>query len=160
MAEKYSRDLDEKLEKKVKEMANSKGLNACGITVEAVRIKKCKTYGEVLKGNALVTLFTNDPNLVCVALYEELFDRVDEQTQDYWIESLLTQISYDDEKDKVVLTKPEINMSHGMYLKYGPVAAQKEELAFLTIQQIGDEKQREKEEKKAAKMAEKGKKNL
>lgn len=152
---KYVRDLDTDLEKKVKDMANSLGLRAQGITVEAVRIKKCKTYGEVLKGNDLVTLFTNDPFLVCVALYEDLFDKVDNETQDYWIESLLSQISYDSEKDKVVITKPELAVGRGMYAKYKNVAIQKEELALLTIQQIADEKKKEKEEAKAKRLEKK-----
>lgn len=153
---KFERDLDERLEKKVKSMANAAGLNALGITVEAVRVKKCKTYGEVVKGNDLVTLFTGDPDIVCVALYEDLFidqkrgtNRVDEETENYWIESLLSQISYDSEKEKVVITKPELNIGRGMYAKYKNIAVQKEELAFLTLQQMADEKKKEKEEKKA-----------
>ena len=152
---KYVRDLDIDLEKKVKDMAVSRGLKAQGISVEAVRIKKCKTYGEVLKGNDLVTLFTNDPRLVCVALYEDLFDKVDPETQDYWIESLVSQISYDSEKDKVVLTKPELSINREMYYKYSNVAVQKEELALHTIQQIADEKKKEKEEAKARRLEKK-----
>lgn len=159
---KYARDLDERLEKKVKDMAASFGFRELGINVEAIRLKKSKTYGEVVKGNDLVTLFTNDPYLVCVALYEDLFidnktgeNRVDEETQNYWIESLLSQISYDNEKDKIVLTKPELNVSIGMYHKYKNVSIQKEELAILTIQQMAELKKKEKEEKKAAREAKK-----
>lgn len=152
---KYSRDLDETLEKKVKDMALEKGLKAMGITVEAVRVKKCKTYGEVVKGNDLVTLFTNDPDLVCVALYEELFDRVDDETKSYWIESLLTQISYDSEKEKVIVTKPDINMHSGMYEKYKNIAVQKEELAVLEIQKIAEEKKEERDRKRTEKLAKK-----
>ena len=137
-------------------MANSAGLTSLGITVEAVRVKKCKTYGEVVKGNDLVTLFTGDPDIVCVALYEDLFidpktgeSRVDEGTEQYWIDSLLSQISYDNEKEKVVITKPELNVSRSMYEKYKNIAVQKEELAYLTLQQMADQKRKEKEEKKA-----------
>lgn len=148
---KYARDLSEDLEAKVKQRAVELGLKSMGITVEAVRIKKSKTYGEVVKGNDLVTLFTNDPDLVCVALYEELFDKVDEQTQDYWIESLLSQVSYDNEKEKVVITKPNLNISMGMYNKYGNVAIQKEELSILTIEQIEEEKREKKKAKKKKK---------
>ena len=152
---KYSRDLDERLEKKVKELASAIGFREMGITIEAVRLKKSK-------GNDLVTLFTNDPYLVCVALYEDLFidpktgeNRVDDETQNYWIESLLNQVGYDSEKDKVVITKPELNVSIGMYHKYKNVAIQKEELAILTIQQMAELKKKEKEEKKAQREAKK-----
>ena len=50
---------------------------------------------------------------------------VDDQTQNLWIEGLLSQISYDEEKEKVIITKPELQMSLGMYRKYGNVATQK-----------------------------------
>ena len=36
---KYSRDLDERLEKKVKELASAIGFREMGITIEAVRLK-------------------------------------------------------------------------------------------------------------------------
>ena len=88
-------------------------------------------------------------------MYEDLFDKVDPETQDYWIESLLSQISYDSEKDKVVITKPELSINREMYHKYKNVAVQKEELAVLTIQQIADEKKKEKEEAKARRLEKK-----
>ena len=42
-----------------------------------------------------------------------------------------------------------------MYHKYSNVAVQKEELAILTIQQIADEKKKEKEEAKARRLEKK-----
>ena len=93
---KYSKDLSSGLEEKVKNLANEMGLRANGINVEPVRLKKSKKeVGQVLKTNDLVELFTRDNSTVVVALYEDAFDRVDEQTQEIWIRSLLVQISYD-----------------------------------------------------------------
>lgn len=156
---KYARDLDETLKKKVEDMANAMGLNTY-VNVEAIRVKKCKTYGEVLKSSELVKLFTGDDSMVCVALYEDLFDLVDEETKSYWIEALLNQIEYDSEKDEagkdpIIIKKPEINLSMGLYNKYKNVAVQKEELAILTLQQMADKKKEEKEAKKAEKAAKK-----
>ena len=141
------RDLiNQDLETKVKNLATEMGLKSQGINVEVCGLKKSKKdIGLVLKGNDVVERFTNDPSLVLIALYEKAFERVDEQTQDMWIMSLLNQISYDLEKDKVIVTKPEINVSLGMYRKFGDLSIKKAELALLTIQQIIDE---EKEEKK------------
>ena len=143
------------LEKKVKNLAIEMGIKSQGINVEVCGLKKSKKdVGIILKGNDIVERFTNDSSLVLVALYEKAFERVDEQTQDMWIMALLNQVSYDLSKDKVVMTKPELNIGLGMYRKFGELAIKKAELALLTIQQINDE---EKELKKVSKVTKKNK---
>lgn len=154
---KYSRDLDESLEKKVKELASSVGLREQGITIEPIRLNSKKSYGEVIKANELVTLFTGDSDMVCICLNEELFDELDEQTQIVLIESLLSQVSYDSEKEKVVITKPEIHVGLGMLHKYKEVVVQKLEAAYYGLQQIEERKKKAKEEKKAARAEKKAK---
>ena len=147
--------VDVNLEKKVKNLAIEMGIKSQGINVEVCGLKKSKKdVGIILKGNDIVERFTNDPSLVLVALYEKAFERVDEQTQDMWIMALLNQVSYDLSKDKVVMTKPELNIGLGMYRKFGELAIKKAELALLTIQQINDE---EKELKKVSKVTKKNK---
>ncbi len=148
---KYSRELDETLEKKVKELASAAGLREQGITIEPIALNSKKSYGEVIKANELVSLFTGDSDMVCVALNERLFLLLDDQSQTVLIESLLSQIWYDDEKGKIVITKPELNVGLGMYHKYKEIAVQKLELAYYTLQQIEEKRKQEKEAKKAAK---------
>lgn len=137
---KFTDIVNENLEKKVKNLAIEMGIKSQGINVEVCGLKRSKKdVGLVLKGNDMVERFTNDPSLVLVALYERAFDRVDEQTQDIWIMSLLNQISCDKEKDRIVITKPELNIGLGIYRKFGEIAVKKSELALLTVQQINDE---------------------
>ena len=78
-----------------------------------------------------------------------IFKLLDDQSQTVLIESLLAQIWYDDEKEKIVIIKPELNVGLGMYHKYKEIAVQKLELAYYTLQQIEDKKKEEKEAKKA-----------
>ena len=149
---KYARDLHDGLERKVKSMAQSIGLTDMGVNVDAIRLKKSKNLiGEVVQGNDLAKLYAGEDNLVAVALYEDAFLCVDDQTQNLWIEGLLAQISYDEEKEKVTITKPELQMSLGMYRKYGNVATQKYELALMTVQQLNEKSKAEKESKKKKK---------
>lgn len=149
---KFSRDLDEILEKKVKTLAQEMHLTEIGINVEAIRLKKSKKeVGMVLKANDLVTLFTGDESLVAVALYEEAFNRVDSETQDFWIRNLLSQISYDLEKDKILITKPELQVPLGMYRQFGNIAVQKTELQLITLAQIEDEEKERKANSKKKK---------
>lgn len=147
---KYSRELPEDLEKKVKDLANAAGLREQGITIEPISLRSKKSYGEVIKSNELVTLFTGDADMVCVAINEELFKLLDDQSQTVLIESLLSQIWYDSEKEKVTIVKPELSLGLGMYHKYKEVAVQKLELAYYTLQQIDEKKKEEKAAKKAA----------
>lgn len=149
---KFTDLINEDLEKKVKNMSIEMGIKSMGINVEACGLKKSKKdIGLVLKGNDMVERLTNDSSLVLVALYEEAFNRVDEQTQDIWIRGLLSQISYDMEKDKILINKPELNIGLGMYRKFGSIALEKAELALITIQQINDEENEMKALKKGKK---------
>lgn len=156
---KYSRELDETLEKKVKELASAAGLREQGITIEPICLHSKKSYGEVIKANEIVTLFTGDSDMVCVAINEELFLLLDEQSQTVLIESLLSQIWYDDEKEKITIIKPELNVGLGMYHKYKDIAVQKLELAYYTLQQIEEKKKAEKEARKAAQAEKRKSKN-
>lgn len=152
----FTEIVNEGLEKKVKNMAIELGIKAQGISVEVRGLKKSKKdIGIVVKSNDIVEIFTNDPSIVVVALYEKAFERVDSETQDIWIKSLLSQIFYDGEKDKISIVKPELNVSLGLYHQLGNIATQKAELALLTLQQIAteeEEERRAKKEKKHAKM--------
>lgn len=147
--------MDETLEKKVKEIASAAGLREQGITIEPISLRSKKSYGEVIKANELVTLFTGDADMVCVAINEELFLLLDDQSQTVLIESLLSQIYYDSEKEKIIINKPELSLGLGMYHKYKEVAPQKLELAYYTLQQIEERKKEEKAAKKALKEAKK-----
>ena len=137
---KYSKDIDEDLKKKVLNAIENTTLGSYGLDIEVIRLTKSKKeIGEVLRGSSLVSLFTGKPELIVIALYEEAFERVDEETQDIWIESLISQIGYDDEKDKSIITKPELNVPLGLYRKYGDLAVKKTELSIITVQQIVNE---------------------
>ena len=145
---KYARDLDETLVQKVKSLSNQFGLKEQGVKIEAVRLKKGKTYGEVLKPNDLVKLFTGEENVVAVALYEELFDQCDEQTQDVLIENLLGQIYATTDKDdklKIKIEKPQLNVELSVYHRYGNIATQKLEAAILILDQLAEQEKQQRE---------------
>jgi len=157
---KYSRDLDENLVLKVKQLSNEFSLDSYGIKVEAIRLKKGKTYGEVVKANDLVKLFTGDENIVAVALYEEVMSQFDEQTQNLLIENLLEQIEPQEDNDgnvKVKIVKPQINLGRQTYQKYGNVATQKLETVILTLEQMAEEEKMQKEAEKELKKQKKQK---
>lgn len=146
---KYSRDLSEDLVKLVDDAVAKTDLERIGIRVEAIRLNSSKnSFGEVLKANDLVKLFTNGDDVVAIALYEDVFDRLDEKSKVLLVESLVSQISYDMEKDKLIITKPELHIPLGMYRNYGENIVNTTEMALMTIDEINEEKRAEKEAKK------------
>ena len=156
---KYSKDLDESLENKVKKMATTFGLSDSGIKVEALRLNKIgKEVGEIVKGNDLVKLFAGK-DVVAIALLEEAFLQVDDKTQNMWVESLLSQIYYDSEKEKIKIEKPEITISTGMYNKYQGLAVDMAVLGQLTLEQLREQEKERKEQEKLLKKGKKSQKN-
>lgn len=153
---KFSKDLDETLSKKVMDAATKAGLTNV-IDFKPIKLNKTKSeVGVVLKSNDLTALFTNNDSIVAIALFEEAFDRVDEVTQDIWIENLVSQVSYDYEKDKIVITKPELCIPLGVARKYGDEALKKAELAVITVAQVNEDEKERKAAAKAEKSPKKG----
>ena len=138
---KYSKDLSEDLKQLVEEAVAKTNLESIGVRVEPIRLNKSKgVFGEVIKGNDLLKLFTNGDDVVAIALFEDVFDRLEISMQKLLIESLVSQISYDLEKDKLVITKPELNILRGMYQNYGAEIVNAHEIALLEIMSINEEK--------------------
>ena len=138
---KFARDLSDELKSKVKKMADELGITSSGIQIEPIRMTKSKKdFGVVMKSSDLVTLFTGNDSLVVVALFEDLFDIIDEKSQEILIRSLLDQIVYDMDKDKITINKPEIQLMQSVYAKYGDDATQTMEAALAGIQQLNEAK--------------------
>jgi hypothetical protein len=146
--------------KLVEEAVSETGLDRMGVDFQVYNLLKTKNeVVRVQKANEIAEILTNREDLVIVAIYEKAFDRVDDKTRRMWIESALTKVSYDTEKDKLVIGgEPAITVPLGMYHKYDKLAVDMAELEQLTLQQIRDEEEEEKERKKAEKKEKKQKK--
>jgi hypothetical protein len=114
--------------------------------------------GGVWKWNDVSATLTDKDNTIVVGIYGEAFDRVDEETREFWVRSLLNQIEYDFDKDKICINKDLITMPLSIYQQYGNIAMQKKELEIHTINMlIEEEKERKAAEKEAKKAAKKNK---
>ena len=158
---KYSRDLDPTLVEKVTTLAQQFGFKENGVKLEPIRLKKGKTYGVVLQPNEVSKVFSDGlDSVVAVALYEDLFNQLDDQTQTVLIENLLEQILMQEDKEgniKVKIEKPQLNLGLFTYHRYGNIATQKLEAVILTLDQMAEQEKAEKEAKKAQKREKKEK---
>lgn len=148
-----SPEYEELVKEVVKERTDLSGY----VEFKVFNIKKSKKdVTKVQKANEIVELALDMEDVVVLSIYEDAFDRCDDQTKRLWIENALAPVHYDMEKDKVVIGgEPTITVSLGMYHKYKDIIIQKLELAALTLQQIEDEERKRKEDEKALKKAKK-----
>ena len=145
---KYSKDLDSKFVTRVRQISTEFPMLG-EIKIEPIRLIKGNTYGEVMKANELTQLFTGEENVVAVALYEELFDKLDENVQNILIRNLLEQINAEETKDgmniKVKIEKPQLNLGLETYHLYGDIATQALEGVLLILDQMAEQEREMKE---------------
>ena len=145
---KYSKDLDSKFVTRVRQISTEFPMLG-EVKIEPIRLIKGNTYGEVMKANELTQLFTGEENVVAVALYEELFDKLDENVQNILIRNLLEQINVEESKDsmsiKVKIEKPQLNLGLETYHLYGDIATQALEGVLLILDQMAEQEREMKE---------------
>ena len=143
---KASEDTQELVEK----VAEERDLTSY-IDFETIHFGKLKEVITVMKASASAEYLSNREDLVLVMIREDVFDKVDEKTKMMWIRMGLDQVSYDSEKDKVVIGTPSITIPVGFYEKYKDEAVKAALLAKYTIAQVEDELRDKKNQEKAKK---------
>lgn len=138
----------------VMDLASELGLENF-IEVEPMSVNKSKQLIKISKANPTTEFLTKKPDTVCVYIYEEAFLRLDNKMQQLLLKDSMNSISYDSEKDKIILGIPSITVSLDGRKKFGEELLNAAECAVLAIQQIADE---EKERKEAEKSMKAGKK--
>jgi hypothetical protein len=147
----------EEISNMVVEISNELGLAQMGVDFEVLNTAKAKEVVTITKANKVAEILTNRDDLIVVIVYEAAFDRVDEKTRYMWLRMAMDTISFDNEKDKIILTAPTITVPVGFYEKYKNVAVDNALLAKYTISQIEDEEKQRKAEAAAQKKAKKKK---
>ena len=124
------------------------------INIKCFGINKQKQVIKVKKASPTEEGMGNSTDCVIVIVAEDLFDKLDSEQQDLLVRDALSQVYYDDEKDKIVVTQPEIMVTLGGWQKWGEKLINVHETAILTRQQMEEE---EKERKAAEKEMKKSK---
>lgn len=140
----------------IEEQFSKTGLDTLGINLKVVSITKAKDMLKVSRTSAVTNFLTQGETDILVTIYEQAFDRLPKDVQEMLVEMVLSNVSYDTEKDKLnIETNPYVQIFN-MRRKYGEAILNNLEMAYLTIQQIEDEEKERKEQEKEAK---KNKKN-
>lgn len=127
------------------------GLKAYGLTLKVMSTKKAKDVIKLVKANPATEFLQQSEGIILVQVFEEIFDRLDDDTRHMLIDMVFSSVSYDSEKDKIIIDSNPYNQIFRMRKKYGNVFLDKLELSYIAIQQLEEEEKQKKEEAKAAK---------
>lgn len=139
----------EEIENLVIEISNELGLINYGIDFEPLFVKKAKEVCKIVRANQLAEYATKREDLVFILCYEDAFDLVDEKTKYMWLRMEMDKVSYDTEKEKMLIGCPQITVPVGFYEKFKGAAVESALLGQYTIAQIEEKKKEEAEQRKA-----------
>ena len=131
------------------------GLSDVGIRLKVLSLTKSNVAAKVQKANATTNFISHGQIDLVLYLYEDVLDRLDEDTRARLIEGALSNAYYDSDKDKLNIDNSPFGEVIRMSKKY-PNYIQDLETVQLTIEQILEE---EKERKAAEREAKKGAKS-
>ena len=134
----------------VDEILGKSGL-ANFVNAEVMSISKQKQIVTVKRANATTEYLANKPDSICIYVYEEAFDRLDDNARFLVMEDALNTVYYDTEKDKIVITPQQISVTVGGRAKYGEPLINAIEAGVHAIAQIEEEERERKEQSKKSK---------
>ena len=126
------------------------GLAQMGIELKLLSVKKAKNVLKESKAGATINYLTKKDAFLII--YEEAFDRLSDEYKEKIIESALSNISYDTDKDKLNVETDiakELFRMRRKYENYIDIM----EASYLVINQIEEEEKERKEAEKAQKAA-------
>ena len=118
------------------------------INLKIISTPKAKTILKVQRANATTHFLTQKD--VIVTVYEEAFDRLTDEHKAILLEGILSNVSYDSEKDKMLVETDIAKEIFRMRRKFPNYVDILEE-AYIVINQIEDEEQERKESERLAK---------
>jgi hypothetical protein len=122
------------------------------VSLRVLSTKKAKNVLKVSRANAILNGVTQDD--VVLVIYEEALDRLSDEFKEKLMEGVFSNVSYDSEKDKVIVENDiakEIFRMRRKYENYVDIL----ETAYVAMEQIEEEEKQRKEEEKARKAEEK-----
>lgn len=139
-------------------MFNETGMAQVGLNLKIMSVPKAKDIIKVGRASATAEFLAKKSDIITMTIFEEAFDRLPDEYKAKLLEGALSNISYDSEKDKIIVDNSrygEFFRMRAKYANYGDIL----EGGMAVIDQIAEEekarKEEEKERKKAAREAKK-----
>lgn len=121
------------------------------VEVKVLSVKKQRQVIKVKKSSPTEEVLGKCPESIIMIVCENVFDRLDDSQRRLIVEDAISTISIDYDKDKIVVTQPQIQCTVGGRQKYGSALLDALETAVLVAEEIAEEEKEKKEAEKAAK---------
>lgn len=134
-------------------LANNKLEDAGLATIVSMKVMSTTKAREILKvkkGSPETNFIAKNRADICLIVFQEAFDRLDDTTKEKMIEGALSNVSYDYEKDKLLVDSSRYGEVIRMCNKYEDYVDIME-AGYLTIMQMEDEERERKAMEKEAK---------
>ena len=148
-----SADISELAHKKFEET----GLQQMGVTLKVMSLTKAKDVLKVSRANATTEFLTKKSDVITLYVYEDVFDRLTDVQKEMIMEGVLSNVSYDGEKDKLIIDNRRYGELARMKHKFTNYADVLELTLVIMDEIIEEEKARKEEEREAKKLAKKNK---
>ena len=139
----------------IEEQFNETGLSGYGVSLKIMSVTKSKDIIKLTKASATTEYLVKRDGLVQLFVFEEAFERLPIEAQKMLVEMVLSNVSYDTEKDKLTVDTNPYNMLFRLRKKYGNVIMDNLELASIIMTEIEEEEKARKEAEREAKKAKK-----
>lgn len=122
------------------------------ISVKTYAVKKSKEVIKIKKAGPIEGELAKDESTVFIIVYEEAFDRLDDDAKETLMRDAINNIIFNPENGKVSIGAPRITVTTWGLQKFGDNLLRAAESAVAAVEQIAEEekerKQLEKENKK------------
>lgn len=124
------------------------GLNSYGVTLRVMSVSKSKSVLKLTKASPTTEFLVDKSSILQVYVYEAAFERLPEESKHLLIEMMFSSVSYDLDKDKLVIDTNPLHQIFSMRRKYKDNfddVLDKIELGDAIILEIEDELKAQKE---------------
>lgn len=135
---------------------NETGLPQVGVNLKVMSITKAKQPLKISRANATTEYLIKDSDVVTLFVFEDAFDRLTDDYKEILMEGALSNVSYDTEKERIVIDNSqygEVLRMRKKYQNYVDIV----ETSQLIIDDIIEEEKMKKEQEREAKKANKNK---
>lgn len=105
---------------------------------------KAKEVVKVSKTNPIAETLGNCPGSIVCVVFEEVFDKFDEQTKKMLVDDAISVVSYDFDKDKIKVGAHQITVTLNGLNKYGKQLVDALETSVIIAIEIEEEKKQAK----------------
>lgn len=142
--------LSDETQNLIDEMVDEFGLNHY-MNFKCFGINKQRQVIKVKKASPTEEGMGDSTDCVIIIVAENVFEKLSEEQQKIILNDALSEVFYDDEKDKIIVTQPEISVTLGGWQKWGEELIKAQETAILVKEQLEEEERERKAAEKEAK---------